>query len=89
MKPLSERVEESQSRLRQLAKPKPEYPDGLTEREVEVLRLIAAGKTNPEIAEELFITRRTVTFHISNLYGKTGTANRVEATSYATRHNLA
>ena len=64
------------------------YPDGLTEREVEVLRLVAAGKTNPEIAEDLFISPRTVTTHVSNILNKINAVNRAEAASYATREGL-
>ncbi|MEE8163663.1 MAG: response regulator transcription factor, partial [Anaerolineae bacterium] len=66
----------------------PAYPDGLTGREVEVLRLIAAGKTDREIAEELFISARTVGGHISNILNKTSTSNRAEAAVYAARQGL-
>ena len=65
-----------------------EYPDGLTRREVEVLRVLARGKTNPEIGEELFISLNTVTRHLSHIYTKTGAANRVEAAIYAANHGL-
>ena len=65
-----------------------EYPDGLTRREVEVLRVLAQGKTNPEIGEELFISLNTVTRHLSHIYTKTDAANRVEAAIYATNHGL-
>ena len=66
----------------------PVYPDGLTEREVEVLRLIAAGKTDREIGEELFISIRTVGNHVRNILNKTTTSNRTEAATYAARHGL-
>ena len=66
----------------------PTYPDGLTEREVEILRLVAAGKSNPEIAEELFISPRTVSTHVSNILNKIGAANRTEAATYASRQGL-
>ena len=66
----------------------PVYPDGLTPREVEVLRLIATGKTNPEIGEELFISVNTVARHLTNIYTKTGAANRAEAAVYAARKNF-
>lgn len=59
------------------------YPDGLTRREVEVLQLICSGKTDREIAEELFISFRTVGNHVRNILNKTNTANRTEAASYA------
>ncbi|MEE8465996.1 MAG: LuxR C-terminal-related transcriptional regulator [Dehalococcoidia bacterium] len=65
------------------------YPDALTQREVEVLRLVAAGRTDREIAEELIISVRTVTTHVGNILNKTGTANRTEAATYATRRGLA
>ncbi len=64
------------------------YPDCLTQREVDVLRLIACGKTNREIAEELFISRNTVIRHVSNIFVKTGSANRAEGAMYAARHRL-
>jgi len=64
------------------------YPDGLTEREVEVLGLISKGKTNQEIAYELAISTRTVSTHISHIFEKTGAANRAEATAHAIRSGL-
>jgi DNA-binding CsgD family transcriptional regulator len=66
-----------------------DYPDGLTARELEVLRLIAEGATNHEIAAELYISEKTVHNHVSNLLAKTGCANRAEAASYAVRRHLA
>ena len=68
--------------------PAPAYPDGLSAREVEVLRLIAAGKSNREIAEELFISHNTAGHHVSSILNKTTSANRTEAASYANRHGL-
>ena len=65
------------------------YPDGLTTREVEVLRLVASGKSNRGIAEELVLSERTVARHVTNIYGKTGAGSRAEATAYAFRHDLA
>ena len=65
------------------------FPDGLTPREVEVLRLLAAGKTSSEIAKELTLSVRTVERHIANVYGKTGAHGRASATAYAMRHGLA
>ena len=58
-------------------------PDGLTPREMEVLRLIANGKSNQDIATELVISVNTVTNHVKNILGKTGCANRTEAAAYA------
>jgi len=60
----------------------------LTPREVEVLRLIAAGRSNQEIARELVISLNTVTNHVKNILGKTGSSNRTEAASYAFRQGL-
>jgi DNA-binding CsgD family transcriptional regulator len=74
----------------QLAAPAaPTWPAGLTGREVEVLRLIATGHSNRAIAQALFISPNTVLRHVSNIFTKTGVANRAEAAAYATRHGLA
>jgi DNA-binding CsgD family transcriptional regulator len=64
------------------------WPAGLTGREVEVLRLIAAGQSNRAIARALFISPNTVLRHVSNIFAKTGVANRAEAAAYATRQGL-
>jgi pimeloyl-ACP methyl ester carboxylesterase/DNA-binding CsgD family transcriptional regulator len=61
---------------------------GLTRREVEVLRLVAAGRSNRQIAQELVISVNTVDRHVSNILAKTGAANRAEAATYAIRHGL-
>ena len=61
---------------------------GLTEREREVIRLVAAGRSNQEIADTLFITRKTASVHVSNILGKLGVANRVEAAAIAHRLGL-
>jgi NarL family two-component system response regulator LiaR len=58
----------------------------LTQREVEALRLIARGKSNREIAEELFISLRTVANHVANILNKTNTANRAGAAAYASHY---
>jgi DNA-binding CsgD family transcriptional regulator/pimeloyl-ACP methyl ester carboxylesterase len=63
-------------------------PDGLSPREVEVLRLIAAGRSNQQIATELVISLNTVQRHVSNILNKAGVANRTEAASYAHLHAL-
>jgi DNA-binding NarL/FixJ family response regulator len=65
------------------------WPAGLTDREVEVLRLIAAGRSNRAIAQALFISPNTVLHHVSSILAKTGVANRAEAAAYATRQGLA
>jgi DNA-binding CsgD family transcriptional regulator len=64
------------------------FPDGLSEREVEVLRLVAAGRTNRQIADDLVISVNTVARHISNIFAKAGLANRAEAAGYAHRQSL-
>ena len=63
-------------------------PLGLTEREAEVIRLVAAGQSNQQIADALFITRKTASVHVSNILGKLGVANRVEAAAVAHRLGL-
>jgi ATP/maltotriose-dependent transcriptional regulator MalT len=67
---------------------RPERPAGLTEREVEVLRLIASGLTNNEIASELFLSAKTVSRHLSNIFTKIGVSSRAAATAYAFEHHL-
>src|SRR5262249_9059202 len=62
--------------------------DGLTGREAEVLRLIALGHSNREIAEELVLSVRTVERHITNIYAKIGARGKADATAYAFRHGL-
>jgi len=61
----------------------------LTERELEVLRLIAKGKSNREIAEELVISEATVRTHVSNILGKLQLASRTQAALYALREGIA
>ena len=71
------------------APPAPAWPAGLTDREVEVLRLIAAGRSNRAIAQALFISPNTVLHHVSSIFAKLGVANRAAAAAYATRLGLA
>ncbi len=62
---------------------------GLTPRELQVLRLIAEGRSNTEIAGQLYITEGTVKTHVNNLFAKTGVRDRAQAVTYAFRHGLA
>ena len=88
MPPLMARVSALQEKASSIPEKAPAYPDGLTQREVEVLRLIASGKTDREIAEELVIGVRTVSTHVGNILNKTNAANRTEAASYANQQGL-
>jgi DNA-binding NarL/FixJ family response regulator len=62
--------------------------EGLTQRELEILRLIARGLTNPEIAAELYLSNHTIKTHISRIFAKTGSRDRAAAIGYAHRHNI-
>jgi DNA-binding NarL/FixJ family response regulator len=61
---------------------------GLTAREVEVLQMVATGKTNRAIAGELFLSEKTVARHVSNIFMKLGVSSRAAATAYAYEHDL-
>ncbi|MGW7251351.1 response regulator transcription factor [Streptomyces decoyicus] len=75
--------------VRTLPQPPDAPPDGLTAREVEVLRLVAEGRSNPEIARTLHVSTATVKTHINNLFAKAGLRDRAQAIHYAYRHGLA
>ena len=79
------------ARLDALVRPTPTTAtaSGLTGRELEVLELVAAGKTNRQIATDLVISEKTVARHISNIFTKLGVSSRAAATAYAFRHGLA
>jgi DNA-binding CsgD family transcriptional regulator len=72
--------------LSRKAAPKP--TGGLTARELEVLRLVATGKTNRSIAADLFLSEKTVARHVSNIFTKLGLSSRAAATAYAYEHDL-
>ena len=63
-------------------------PDGLTEREAEVLRLIAAGRSNAEIGSDLFVSEATVKTHVNRIFAKTQSRDRSQAVAYAHRRGL-
>ena len=65
------------------------YPAGLSDREVEVLRLLAQGRTSKEIAKVLVITEKTAGHHVEHIYAKTGVSTRVGAALFAMQHDLA
>jgi DNA-binding NarL/FixJ family response regulator len=71
------------------ARPTPELPADLTPREVETLKLIAAGLSNAEIAASLFVSDATVKTHINRVFRKTGARDRAQAVRYAYEHGLA
>jgi DNA-binding NarL/FixJ family response regulator/tetratricopeptide (TPR) repeat protein len=64
-------------------------PGGLTEREAQVLRLVTDGRTNRQIAAELFLSEKTVARHLSNIFAKLGVGSRAAATAFATREGIA
>jgi two-component system, NarL family, response regulator LiaR len=66
----------------------PAQDEGLTSRELEVLRLMVHGDSNPAMAEKLFVSRSTVKFHVSNILMKLGTATRTEAVAVAVQRRL-
>ena len=76
--------------LKELRRPsaRPPTPDPLTDRELEVLSLVAKGLSNPEIAQRLVITEATVRTHVSNILSKLHLANRVQATLYALQEGI-
>jgi class 3 adenylate cyclase/DNA-binding CsgD family transcriptional regulator len=83
MRALAERASRRLDELSAVA-----VPDELTQREAEVLRLIAIGRSNADIALVLSISLNTVATHVRNILAKTGCANRTEAAAYAMRHGL-
>ena len=88
MVPLVDRVAALQKQAAAQPSKDSPYPSGLTKREVEVLLLVAAGRTDREIADDLIISVRTVNTHVGNILNKTGSANRAEAVNYANQNGL-
>jgi DNA-binding NarL/FixJ family response regulator len=72
----------------QFGAPPDRLPGGLTPREAEVLRLVAAGMSNAEIADKLFISANTVKVHVASVLGKIDARNRAAATEYAIRNGI-
>ncbi len=85
-RPTVERIASLQEGLSEAAKPR--NPAGLTTREVDVLRLVAQGLTDAEVAERLFLSRRTVGTHLTSIYNKLGVSSRSAATRFAVEHGL-
>jgi len=82
-----QQVAAADSRTRRDAHSHPR-PAGLSDREVEVLRLVAAGRTNREIGQALSVSPNTVLRHVTNILAKTGASNRAEAATYGVRNGL-
>jgi DNA-binding NarL/FixJ family response regulator len=77
------------ARMETLAcRPRDGEPGALTDRELQVLRFVAAGRTNRSIAEELVLSERTVDRHVSNIFAKLGVSSRAAATAHAYEHRL-
>lgn len=74
--------------MNRLNQPQPALIEALTDREQEVLSLVAQGLPNKEIAKALVVTERTVKFHVSSILGKLGAGNRTEAVAIASEHGL-
>jgi ATP/maltotriose-dependent transcriptional regulator MalT len=87
-KPTLARVDALVARLDAASPATPSYPAGLSGREVEVLRLVAQGLTNPQVAERLYLSPRTVEQHLRSIYNKLGVSTRAAATAFAVQHGL-
>ena len=77
------------AKLGVMAAPAPSIETPLSDREVDVLRLVASGQTNREIAESLFLSEKTVARHVANIFLKLDVSNRAAATAYAYSSGLA
>jgi DNA-binding NarL/FixJ family response regulator len=87
-RPALARADRLAQRLGAVAQPRPANPAALSEREVDVLRLVAAGLTNIEIAQQLVVSPYTVKTHVSNIFNKLGVRSRAAATRFAVHHGL-
>ncbi|HEU5423650.1 MAG TPA: LuxR C-terminal-related transcriptional regulator, partial [Nitrolancea sp.] len=89
-RPTLQRVDELERQLDDAAarRGRATYPAGLSAREVAVLRLVAQGLTDAQVAEQLFISRRTVSSHLLSIYNKLGVPSRAAATRFAVEHQL-
>ena len=76
------------ARLDASAEPRSGHPFGLTSRELEVLRLLASGRTNRAISQELFLSEKTIDRHVSNIFTKIDVPTRAAATAFAYRNKL-
>jgi len=76
------------ARVETLARPDTRATHGLTPRELEVLRLVAAGRTNRDIASKLVVSEHTVARHVQNIFTKLGVSSRTAATAFAFEHRL-
>ena len=90
---LADAITEVRSRLRALSGQSQDtsrwsLPANLTKSQVKVLQLVAQGKSSRQIAEELRVSEKTVTNHLTHIFMKTESKNRVEATTFAIRHGL-
>ena len=83
-----ETYERVRRRLGSLVESLPQETHGLSERELEVLRLVAAGKSNREIATALVVSEHTVARHVQNIFAKLGVTSRTAATAFAFQHEL-
>jgi len=88
-RPALARADALAARLAIPAPAAPAYPAGLTAREVQVLRLVAEGLPNAQVAARLFLAPRTVNSHLTSIYTKLGVDNRAAATRFALEHSLA
>ena len=77
-----------QSLVPRTTSPAANYPAGLTEREVQVLRMVARGMTNSEIAQQLGLSEKTIAHHMTHIFNKTTSDNRASVVAFAFRHGL-